>query len=41
VQTHLAQMFAKLDITTRARLAVEVTRQRGSEPADTADSAGG
>ena len=33
--------FAKLDIATRAQLAVDVTRHRGSEPADTADSAGG
>ena len=41
VQTHLAHMFAKLDIATRAQLAVDVTRHRGSEPADTADSAGG
>ena len=41
VQTHLAHMFAKLDIATRAQLAADVTRHRGSEPADTADSAGG
>ena len=41
VQTHLAHIFAKLDIATRAQLAVDVTRHRGSEPADTADSAGG
>ena len=41
VQTHLGHMFAKLDIATRAQLAVDVTRHRGSEPADTADSAGG
>ena len=41
VQTHLAHMFAKLDIATRAQLAVDVSRHRGSEPADTADSAGG
>ena len=41
VQTHLAHMFAKLDLATRAQLAVDVTRHRGSEPADTADSAGG
>jgi DNA-binding CsgD family transcriptional regulator len=39
VQTHLAHMFAKLDIATRAQLAADVTRHRGSEPADTADSA--
>jgi DNA-binding CsgD family transcriptional regulator len=41
VQTHLAHMFAKLDIATRAQLAADVTRHRGSESADTADSAGG
>ena len=41
VQTHLAHMFAKLDIATRAQLAADVTRHRGSPPADTADSAGG
>ena len=41
VQTHLAHMFAKLDIATRAQLAADVTRHRGSEPADTADTAGG
>ena len=41
VQTHLAHMFAKLDIATRAQLAADVTRHRGSEPADTADSASG
>ena len=41
VQTHLAHMFAKLDIATRAQLAADVTRHRGSDPADTADSAGG
>ncbi len=41
VQTHLAHMFAKLDIATRAQLAADVTRHRGSEPADTADPAGG
>ena len=41
VQTHLAHIFAKLDIATRAQLAVDVTRHRGSEPAGTADSAGG
>jgi hypothetical protein len=34
-------MFAKLDIATRAQLAAEVTRHRGSEPGDSADSAGG
>ena len=36
VQTHLAHMFAKLDIATRAQLAADVTRHRGSEPADPA-----
>jgi len=41
VQTHLAHMFAKLDIATRAQLAADVTRHRGSEPAGTADPAGG
>ena len=41
VQTHLAHMFAKLDIATRAQLAADVTRHRGSEPADTADPTGG
>jgi len=41
VQTHLAHMFAKLDIATRAQLAADVTRHRGSESADTADPAGG
>ena len=41
VQTHLAHMFAKLDIATRAQLAADVTRHRGSEPADTVDPAGG
>ena len=41
VQTHLAHMFAKLYIATRAQLAATVTRHRGSEPADTADAAGG
>jgi DNA-binding NarL/FixJ family response regulator len=28
VQTHLAHVFAKLDISARAQLAVEVTRRR-------------
>jgi DNA-binding CsgD family transcriptional regulator len=36
VQTHLAHVFAKLDITSRAQLAAEAARRRGSEaPADT------
>ena len=29
VQTHLAHVFAKLDLTSRAQLAAEVTRRRG------------
>jgi DNA-binding CsgD family transcriptional regulator len=28
VQTHLAHVFAKLDITARAQLAAEVTRRQ-------------
>ena len=32
VQTHLAHVFAKLDIASRVQLAVEVTRHRGNEP---------
>ncbi len=32
VQTHVAHVFAKLDLTSRAHLAAEVTRQLGSEP---------
>ncbi|HYX62159.1 MAG TPA: helix-turn-helix transcriptional regulator, partial [Streptosporangiaceae bacterium] len=31
VQTHLAHVFAKLDISARAQLAVEVTRRRPVE----------
>jgi DNA-binding CsgD family transcriptional regulator len=31
VQTHLAHVFTKLDITARAQLAAEVTRQRAGE----------
>ena len=31
VQTHLAHVFAKLDITSRAQLAALVTQHRGSE----------
>ena len=31
MQTHLAHMFAKLDIATRAQLAADVTRHQGSE----------
>ena len=40
VQTHLAHVFAKLDITSRAQLAAEVSRHRSSKPADVAGSAG-
>ena len=40
VQTHLAHVFAKLDISARAQLAVEVSRHRSSKPADVAGSAG-
>ena len=29
VQTHLAHVFAKLDMSARAQLAAEVTRRRG------------
>jgi DNA-binding CsgD family transcriptional regulator len=32
VQTHLAHVFAKLDITSRAQLAAEVTRHQSSRP---------
>jgi DNA-binding CsgD family transcriptional regulator len=32
VQTHLAHIFAKLDITARAQLAAEVTRRQRDEP---------
>jgi len=32
VQTHLAHVFAKLDISARAQLAAEVTRRQGDEP---------
>ena len=35
------RIFGCLDIATRAQLAADVTRHRGSDPADTADSAGG
>ena len=41
VQTHLAHVFAKLDISARAQLAAEVSRHRSSKPADVAGSAGG
>ena len=30
VQTHLAHVFTKLDITARAQLAAEVTRHRAA-----------
>jgi DNA-binding CsgD family transcriptional regulator len=32
VQTHLAHVFAKLDITSRAQLAAAVTQHRGNQP---------
>jgi DNA-binding CsgD family transcriptional regulator len=40
VQTHVAHVFAKLDLTSRAHLAAEVTRHRGSEQAIGADPVG-
>ena len=40
VQTHLAHVFAKLDITARAQLAAEVSRHQSIKPADAAGSAG-
>lgn len=40
VQTHLAHVFAKLDISARAQLAVAVTRHRGDKPASRESSAG-
>ena len=40
VQTHLAHVFAKLDITARAQLAAEVSRHQRIKPADVAGSAG-
>ena len=39
VQTHLAHVFVKLDLTSRAQLAAEVTWHQGNSPAD-ADSGG-
>jgi DNA-binding CsgD family transcriptional regulator len=33
VQTHVAHLFAKLGVSSRAQLAAEVTRHRGNEPA--------
>jgi DNA-binding CsgD family transcriptional regulator len=33
VQTHLAHVFAKLDISSRAQLAAEATRRRQASPA--------
>jgi len=39
VQTHLAHVFAKLDLTSRAQLAAEVTWHQGYPPVD-ADSGG-
>jgi DNA-binding CsgD family transcriptional regulator len=41
VQTHLAHVFAKLDISSRAQLAAEVTRQRHYEPTGGAEPVGG
>ncbi len=38
VQTHLAHVFAKLDITARAQLAAEVSRHQRIKPADVAGS---
>jgi len=38
VQTHLAHVFAKLDITARAQLAAEVSRHHSNKPADAAGS---
>jgi len=32
VQTHLAHVFAKLDINSRAQLATKVTQHRGDQP---------
>ena len=40
VQTHLAHVFAKLDITARAQLAAEVSRHQRIKSADAAGSAG-
>ncbi len=40
VQTHLAHVFAKLDITSRAQLAALVAQHRGGQPADGASSPG-
>ena len=37
VQTHLAHVFSKLDISSRAQLAAEVTRHRNAEPAEGQD----
>ncbi len=41
VQTHLAHVFAKLDISSRAQLAAEVTRQRHQERTSDTDAIGG
>jgi DNA-binding CsgD family transcriptional regulator len=41
VQTHLAHMFTKLDINSRAQLAAQVTRHPESQSADGPPSAGG
>ncbi len=40
VQTHIAHVFAKLDLTSRAHLAAEVTRQVGSQQAVGANPVG-
>lgn len=40
VQTHLAHVFAKLDITSRTQLAAEVARRRVSEAPDTTGHVG-
>jgi len=37
VQTHLAHVFAKLDLTSRTHLAAEVARRHGAATAGTAD----
>ena len=40
VQTHIAHVFAKLDLTSRAHLAAEVTRRAGSQQAVGANPVG-
>jgi DNA-binding CsgD family transcriptional regulator len=39
VQTHLAHVFAKLDLTSRAYLAAEVTRRENAAAGDPAVNA--